>query len=249
MKYRTAQTLVLSLALLIPGIAQAQPVNKPDHCDQFVPFGYPKPIEKTETTPLCRIAYFTLHDDKNKTPLYSAEYLIPENVDGEAPRKNNFRPDPGLERGKRSENADYVGSGYDRGHLAPAESFRKNSVLMSQSFYLSNMVPETPGLNRGPLRMLEFYIITRVRNGESLYVLTGPIFDAKKQKFIGPNRIPVPSAVFKVIVSKQKNTIEAYIIPNVDDPAGSYPNFLVPVEEVGKRARMVLMPERAKLAK
>lgn len=243
MNTKTISSLLLTLGITLGGVAQAQkaPELPPDHCAQFVPYGYPAVTEQRDVTPLCRIAYFTLHDNARKVPLYSAELLLPENVDGEAARKNNFRPDPNLPKDKRADNKDYVGSGYDRGHMAPAEDFRRDTSLMSQSFYLSNMVPQEPGLNRGVWRMLEFYIVTRVRNGESLYVITGPIFEGNI-KTIGANKVAVPSALFKVIVNKERNTVESYIIPNVDDPRGSYPNYRVTLEEVSRRARVNFLP-------
>lgn len=236
---RKSYSLLLGAVLAVA--VNAQESLTPAHCDQFVPYGYPTLTVKEDTTPLCRIAYFTLHDNSRKVPVYSAELLLPENVDGEAARKNNFRPDPNLPKGSRAENKDYVGTGFDRGHMAPAEDFRKNSVLMSQSFYLSNMVPQTPGLNRGIWRMLEAYVQNRVHNGETLYVITGPIFEGQL-KTIGANHVGVPSHTFKVVINKATSSVDAFIIPNVDDPRGSYPDYRVPVQQVADRAHLNLMP-------
>jgi endonuclease G, mitochondrial len=242
MTLRLLKFVFIAIGFVVSNAALADGGAKPlSHCAQFVPFGFPQPTVEVDSTPLCRIAYFTLHDNARKVPLYSAEYLLPENVDGEAPRKNNFRPDPQLDKHQRSENVDYARSGYDRGHLAPAENFRRNSVVMSQSFYLSNMVPHEPGLNRGLWRMLEFYVVTRVRNGERLYVITGPIFEGETTT-IGPNKVAVPSSLFKVIFNKDTNTVESYIIPNVDDPRGSYPDYRVGLNAVNERARLNLTP-------
>ncbi len=234
-------SLILALGVSLSGLVQAQGFF-PDtsHCDQFVPYGYPATTDKRDVTPLCRFAYFTLHDNERKVPVYSAEWLLPENVDGEAPRKNNFRPDPMLEKDKRADNEDYHKKGWDRGHMAPAEDFRRNSVLMSQSFYLSNMIPQDPGLNRGVWRMLEFHVVSRVRKGEELFVITGPVFDGPRRT-IGPGRVHVPSHVFKVIVNKQKGTVDAYMIPNTDIE-GSWKNFRVSVDDIEKKAKINLLP-------
>ena len=42
--------------------------------------------------------------------------------------------------------SDYRGSGYDRGHLGPAAYMKWFAQAMSESFYMSNMSPQYPGL-------------------------------------------------------------------------------------------------------
>ena len=69
-------------------------------------------------------------------------------------RKDNFRSDPKVKTGSATL-SDYKGSGYDRGHLAPAADFKWSSTAMSESFYMSNMSPQVPGFNRGIWKKLE----------------------------------------------------------------------------------------------
>lgn len=42
----------------------------------------------------------------------------------------------------RSTNADYKGSGYDRGHLAAAGNHKYDQKHVEQTFFLSNMAPQ-----------------------------------------------------------------------------------------------------------
>lgn len=53
-------------------------------------------------------------------------------------RKDNFRLDPVIKTGSATL-ADYRGSGYDRGHLAPAADMAWSKQAMSESFFLTNM--------------------------------------------------------------------------------------------------------------
>lgn len=62
-------------------------------------------------------------------------------------RVDDFEPDPMIAGGPQLE--DYRGSGYDRGHLAPAADMKWSSSAMKECFYLSNMVPQDRGNNSG----------------------------------------------------------------------------------------------------
>lgn len=67
---------------------------------------------------------------------------------------------------------DYVGSGYDKGHLANAEDFAYSYEAERRTFNYVNAIPQNPTLNRGPWKSLE----TRVRNlsqTDSLLIICG----------------------------------------------------------------------------
>lgn len=100
--------------------------------------------------------YFVInHKDDWKIPYWVAYYLSSSNLQGDTRRTNDFRPDPQLRVGSRSELKDYRYSGYDRGHNAPAAAFKRSREAMSTTFLLSNMSPQTPKLNRRIWKNLE----------------------------------------------------------------------------------------------
>lgn len=98
-------------------------------------------------------------------------YLTGDRVNGTIGRTDNFRPDPLVETGSASL-ADYKGSGYDRGHLAPAGDMKWSQKVMSESFFMSNMSPQTPGFNRGIWRSLESLVRTWAAENEDIYVVS-----------------------------------------------------------------------------
>jgi endonuclease G len=65
------------------------------------------------------------------------------------PRKDNFKPDPLLPK-ETDLGADYVGSGFDRGHLMPAKSNQcQTQSVQDECFYYSNMAAQYHRLNAG----------------------------------------------------------------------------------------------------
>jgi len=119
-------------------------------CPQFFANGKP-PVPKQHSTDraLCYDSFAILHSAQSKTAVYVAEKLN-RAVMAETPQK---RSDHHFEvarlRGaERATLDDYKGSGYDRGHMAPAGDMR-TAESMAQSFSLANMVPQAPEHNRG----------------------------------------------------------------------------------------------------
>ena len=133
---------------------------------------------------------------------------------GSISRTNNFRSDKSLASGSAAL-ADYRGSGYDRGHMAPAGDMKWDQEAMSQSFLLSNMSPQTPSFNRGIWKKLEEQVRQWALDKDSLYVITGPVL-TRVESTIGENAVGVPAYYFKVIVdlSPPGHGMIAFLLPN-----------------------------------
>ena len=89
-----------------------------------------------------RTGYAFLYSEKHEQPLWVSYKLTKAEVQNKvAKRKDNFRLDPVIKTGSAIL-ADYKGSGYDRGHLAPAGDMAWSQKAMSDSFFLTNMSPQ-----------------------------------------------------------------------------------------------------------
>jgi endonuclease G len=109
---------------------------------------------------------------------------------------------------------------------------------MKESFYFSNMSPQTPSFNRGIWKKLEEMVRSWAHEYNSIYVATGPIFEGE-MKTIGPNQVAVPHYYYKVILRKGENGYHSigFILPN---EASSLPlgEFAVSVDSVEKRTHI-----------
>lgn len=219
----------------------------PAHAAQFescmaqIPLGAPVVTAPGSRTPLCRDAYAVLHDNDRREPLWVSYVLTGPHSLGCARRKDKFRPDPDLPARVRAELSDYRSSGYDRGHLAPNGDFAWDENAAEQSFYLSNMVPQLHTVNAGNWEDLEKVVRAWSVSRGDMLVMAGPIFDQRLSGTIGPNRLPIPAAFWKVIVDQRADAALAFIMPNVDPEYGySLGQYQVSLGEVELRASLRL---------
>ncbi len=146
-------------------------------------------------------------------------------------RTDNFEPDLKVKTGSASDR-DYIGSGYDRGHLAPASDMGWSSTAMAESFYYSNISPQTPSFNRGIWKKLEKLVRTWAVENNSVYVITGPVLSDALPS-IGPNNVSVPKYFYKVILDYREPSIKAigFILPNMGSKE-YLQNYAVSVDSV-----------------
>ena len=163
-----------------------------------------------------RAGYALGYSEKYEQPLWVTYLLTPEEVKSKkAKRSGDFRSDPAIPYGS-AELADYKGSHYDRGHLAPAADMSFSLQAMSESFYMSNMSPQLPEFNRGAWKDLEEKVREFAANSNGIYVVSGPIFDSGKTITIGANKVGVPDKYYKVLLDVNSLSPKAigFILPH-----------------------------------
>ena len=170
---------------------------------------------------VCREGYSLLHNDLTHIPDWVAEDVTADEIVGKAQRKNNFMPDPETPPPAGATLQNYSGSGFDRGHQAPAADFKSDQELMDQSFFLSNMAPQIGQcFNRGIWADLEDEVRNWAKTRERLIVFTGPIYpdpvatigDLVKKK--PGDDVAVPKSFFKIIYHPATMHSVAFLLPN-----------------------------------
>ena len=227
---------ILALLLLVPVTAVGATT-----CEQMTPFGAPQVARHINATTLCRIAYVVVHDNQRKTPIYSAQYLLAENLSGKNKRVNAFKADPDLSPHQRADLQDYD-KRWDRGHMTPFEDARKDSAAALQTFYLSNIVPQNLHLNRGVWRQIESQTRGYAhRSNSGVYVFTGPIYQGNIE-YIGEG-VAVPTSLFKVVINKQTQQGVGFIVPNRGPKKGEKVNdFKVTIKQVEQMTGLNFTP-------
>lgn len=220
---------LLALSLFVWSFASANPID--DVCPQHVVWGAPQIAQEGNNQYLCRTGYAVNYNYQTKVAYFVTEVIHPENLVRNAQRKDDFREDPEVPAQYRVTLKEYVGSGLDRGHMAPAADFMNSVQMMSESFLLTNMMPQNPGNNRGIWKFTEemarYYA---QKYNTPMHVITGTIFDANSKTF-GDN-VYIPSYLYKIVIDSKNKRAIAFLYPNVKLDAKTIDQYVVSISDI-----------------
>lgn len=222
----------LVLGLVLGGTAAycwANPIDQ--YCPQHVVWGAPQVAQEGNNQYLCRNGYAVNYNYSTKVAYFVTESIVGQQLaTRSAARKDDFREDPEIPAQYRVTLKDYVGTGLDRGHMAPAADFVYSAQLMSESFLLSNMMPQAPGNNRGIWKYTEEMTRYWAQKYGQVYVITGTVFDANSPVF--GNNVRVPTYVYKIVIDPQQARAIAFLFPNQKLDPKQIANYIVSVAEL-----------------
>ncbi|WP_193181180.1 DNA/RNA non-specific endonuclease [Nisaea sediminum] len=223
------------------------------HADTGIP-AYKGDFDADERQMICHAGYLLSLNAGTLLPDWVLESVPKANLSGPGDRdKSSFKPDPQVvastDMGKNGPlvvcSDDYTGSGYDRGHQAPAADFKYSQERTDESFYMTNMAPQIGiGFNRGIWRNLETQVRDWTELRGKLTVITGPVekapeFDVPVRGKLMKRRcgdreksIAVPEAFFKIVYQDQPRRAIAFLLPNVKLDWHELPNYRTTVAHI-----------------
>ena len=214
---RSLRKLLLLVLLLAPISAFAL-FNE---CKDLFP-GQQIPTSPQLGRDLCFDGFAIYYSPQDKKPIYTVERLSHERLSGQRPRRSNqFYEEARLPFAERAQLSDYKGSGYDRGHNAPAGDMNTDRS-MAQSFSLANMMPQARQNNQGiwAKNVEEATRLYAKRIPSDIYVYTGSVGNAGS---IGRGRVTIPTHLYKLVYDPAKNSAWAYWIENTNEASMTPP--------------------------
>lgn len=187
------------------------------------------------------LGYTLSYNEKHEQANWVAYELTAAETHKTVNRGNVFRPDMAVKTGSAT-NEDYQGSGYDRGHLAPAADMEWSEQAMEESFYYSNMSPQVPGFNRGIWKKLEEQVRQWAVDNKVIYVVTGPVLE-NNLPTIGPDKVSIPRYYYKVVLDYTEPELKGigFIIPNASSTM-PLQSFAVPIDSVEHKTGIDFFP-------
>lgn len=172
---------------------------------------------------LSRKGYDLCFAPRLKSCVWVAYALTPSDVSNQVGRIGLFKQDDDLMDVAQRPEA-YAETGYDRGHMAPARDMQYAEEVSRQSFWMGNVMPQRPRLNRGEWKRLEGKIHRKVvpnTRGEvsfrRVHVMAGPIFteEAIRQYERGECPVLKPEKYWKIV--KYGVVVDAVVMDQTGD--------------------------------
>lgn len=180
-------------------------------------------------------------DSRLRIPVWVQYELNASELNGPGDRDDSsFKEDASIPPPARALLADYRGSGFDRGHMAPAGDMKRNQKVMDESFLLSNIGPQIgAGFNRDIWALLEGAIRDWTRERDTLTVITGPVFGSEggtvRYRVVGESEVAVPTGFFKIVVDLERKQSLAFEMPNERLFGHEFHEFLVSIDDLEAR--------------
>lgn len=160
---------------------------------------------------------------------------------------------PGFRRDWRSlwpvDPDDYLGSGYDRGHLAPNYAIAANYGRQAQrdTFLMSNIAPQRPNLNRRLWQRLEEVVIDDFapRFG-TLQVIDGPIYAEPWYQGMlhRVGFVEIPRAFYKIVVVPGPHPRAlAFVMPQQVRGNEPLDRYLVSIDQIEASTGLDFFPQ------
>jgi endonuclease G len=190
-------------------------------------------------TEICHAGYALLHDDDLLIARWVAYHLTGDHTFGCIPRTDNFHAEKSLPANRRAQVSDYDGSGYSKGHFAPAQDFAWNLARMKDSFSMVNMAPQIAGLNQRQWLRLEETVRSWAADRKELIIYVGP-FILNPKRTIGRWKVVIPTAFWKVVVDPTRSDALAFVTPQEDIAKGKLEVWQVSVDLIEGAAGLTL---------
>src|SRR5215813_11687952 len=146
------------VSLVAPSGAEPEKNSGPSETASLLPFGNPSNANRSNRNNFLVLRHsfaFSYNNDRGEVNWIAWRTTIDDL--GESQSRPSFAPDQNLPFAFiRITPSDYNGSGLDRGHLVPAAD-RFGSPDFTDTFLMTNVIPQAPDLNQYPWEKLESY--------------------------------------------------------------------------------------------
>ena len=190
-----------------------------------VVLGLPYNSDASDDYLIYRTQYVVSYNPKHGGPNWVA-WNLSDYWYGETDRyTGNFISDPViLSSMYKVKHKDYTNTGYDRGHVVRSKERSRTEADNKSTFYLTNIIPQTPDLNRGVWLNFEYYCEKLcTENHKQLYVYAGGVYHSNST-LSNKGKVAIPDSCFKIVLILDKNQTVKNVTANTKVIAVMMPN-------------------------
>ena len=196
---------------------------------------------------------YSIYYDTDHKISYWVAYPLHAYYTGNVGRVGNWARDPLVESKYQVDLKKinwYNGIGCDRGHQIASGDRQATREMNIQTFYSTNVTPQTSNLNQQIWAALENEVRRWVSTGDTLYVVTGADFESNKPikkapSDVGNPEASIPHYYYKVLAQKKKDgqyyTI-GFRFENRNYPNSNFNEHRVTVKELEEETGYTFFP-------
>jgi endonuclease G, mitochondrial len=185
---------------------------------------------------------FTLsYNEGYELTSWAAYQLTQEQAKATGTFKEKYTEDPLVTTGTAT-TKDYRDAGFIIGQLVPPEDMLPSQQAVNETFLMSNTVPQKPAFNKYVWKVMEKLIREWAKEGNTLYVVTGPVLADAPFGTFGPNKISIPERYYKAVLDLNGERAIGFVF-RINVASGVPKSFALSVDELEKITGLDFFPE------
>ncbi|MDO9275673.1 MAG: DNA/RNA non-specific endonuclease [Lutibacter sp.] len=186
--------------------------------------------------------YSLSYNEKYEQAEWVAYELTQKQLSGIPIKRPYFENDPKVTT-QSAHYKNFKKSGYNKGHLCPAGDRKFSVEAYHETFFTSNISPQTYEFNGGVWNRLEEKVRYWAQKYQKLYIVTGGVL-TPHLKTIGTEKVAVPQYFYKIILDYHgaETKAIAFLMPHEKSDKGLY-QFVVSIDEIEMLTGIDFFPE------
>ncbi len=202
---------------------------------------YELPVQAPREQRVVHTLFTLSYSEPYELPSWIAYKLTPEQAKMTGTSKEKFAVDPLVTTGTASPKDYKSTDSYIMAQLVPAADLYTNPKAVEESFLMSNIVPQRPTFNSFIWNVNETLIREWAKEGNILYIVTGPVLTDVPFHTFGDNKVSIPSRYYKAVLDVNANRAIGFLFP-ANSARGAQTAFAVSIDELEKATGLDFFP-------
>ena len=193
---------------------------------------YELPVQAPREQQVQHTLFMLSYNEGYEMASWVAYKLTPEQAKATGTYKEKYSEDPMVTTGTATIK-DYKDAGFIMGQLVPPEDMFTSQQAVNETFLISNTVPQKPAFNKYIWKTNEKLIREWAKEGNTLYIVTGPVLADAPFGSFGPNKVSIVTRFYKAVLDMNGERAIGFVFRN-NASSGTQKSFAISVDELEK---------------
>jgi endonuclease G len=201
---------------------------------------YEQPVQAPREQQIVHTHFTLSYSEGYELPSWAAYQLTPQQAKATGTIREKYAVDPLVTTGT-STTKDYRNAGFIMTQLVPAEDMFSYPEAVEETFLMSNVVPQKPAFNKFIWKTNAKLVREWAKEGNTLYVVTGPVLADAPFGSFGPSKISIPTRYYKAVLDVNGERAIGFLFRN-NVASGKPKSFAISVDELEKITGLDFFP-------